>query len=246
MKRDKSNFEKWFSLRRHQRRVGAKAASSSIDTNFKEQRNIIISGEKADAPLYGSSNSLVEHLIALRKVFVGQSELCYTHAKIIVMLRREFEVDKHFKLLEDLWNQESAFLLKHLDLHWLLSASARFAENSKNPIASSLGIATTCLQISVRLAESERFLTNSQHAKDDEIKQDRLDNNERIPLFEDIPVFKFGTDDTVRFLRWQLNKAAKLHVAGEILLEVFKRLQKIETIYKRAKDRHKRSKTGWW
>jgi len=246
MKREKSNFEKWFSFRRHHRRIGASRASASIDINFSEQKDIIISGREASEPLYGSSNNLEDHLIALRKVFVGQSELCYTHAKIIVMLRREFEVDKHFKLLEDLWNQESAFLLRHLDFHWLLSASARFAENSKNQVASSLGIATTCLQISVRLAESERFLTNSQCAKDDEIKQSRLDNNERIPLFEDIPVFKFGTDDTVRFLRWQIDKAAKYHVAGEILLEVFKRLQKIDTIYMRAKDRHKRSKTGWW
>jgi len=246
MKKDKSNFEKWFSLRRHQRRTGAKKASASINTNFREQKDIIISGRKASEPLYGSSNDLEEHLIALREVFIGQSELCYTHAKIIVMLRREFEVDKHFKLLEDLWNQESVFLLKHLDFHWLLSASSRFAENSEDQTASSLGIATTCLQISVRLAESERFLTNSIHLEDDKVKQSRLDDGERIPLFEDVPVFKFGTDDTVRFLRWQLNKAAKFHVAGEILLEVFKRLQEIDTIYKRARDRHVRSKTGWW
>lgn len=246
MKRNKSNFEKWFSLRRHQRKIGAKAASASIDTNFREQRNIIISGEEARTPLYGSSNNLEEHLIALREVFIGQSELCYTHAKIIVMLRREFEVEKHFRLLEDLWNKESEFLLKSLDFHWLLSASARFAENAKDQTVSSLGIATTCLQISVRLAESERFLTNSIHCKDDKTKQNRLDDGERIPLFEDIPVFKFGTDDTVRFLRWQLDKAAKFHVAGEILLEVFKRLQEVDTIYKRARDRHTRNKTGWW
>jgi len=246
MKKDKSNFEKWFSFTRHQRRVGAKKVSSLISTDFKSQRKQIISGEKAAAPLYGSGKDLEKHLAALRKVFVGQSELCYTHAKIIVLLRREFEVKKHFELLEMLWQEESDFLLKNLDFHWLLSASARFAENSEDKVASSLGIATTCLQVSVRLTESERFLTNATKCEDDKDKQARLDSGERIPLFEDMPVFKFGTDDTIRFLRWQLDKAAKYHVAGKILLEVFKRLQEIDNIFKRTRDRHTRHKTKWW
>jgi len=246
MKRDKTNFEKWFSFRRHQRRFGAKKLSSLILTDFKAQKKMIILGESADTPLYGSANNLEEHLVALRNVFIGQSELCYTHAKIIVLLRREFEVEKHFKLLEKLWQEESDFLLKNLDFHWLLSAAARFAENSDDKMVSSLGIATTCLQVSVRLTESERFLTNSMRFKDDKEKQARLDNGERIVLFEDVPVFKFGTDDTIRFMRWQLDKAAKFHPAGKILLEVFKRLQDIDTVYKRAKNRHTRNKTSWW
>jgi len=231
MKKDKSNFEKWFSFSRHQRRSGAKRVSSLISTDFKSQKKQIISGDSAITPLYGSAKSLDGHLESLRKVFVGQSELCYTHAKIIVLLRREFKVE---------------FLLKNLNFHWLLSASARFAENSNDKMVSSLGIATTCLQVSVRLAESERFLTNSMQCEDDKERQARLDSGERIELFEDMPVFKFGTDDTIRFLRWQLDKAAKFHVAGEILLEVFKRLQEIDTVYKRTKDRHVRNRTSWW
>ena len=246
MKKDKSNFEKWFSFSRHQRRSGAKRVSSLISTDFKSQKKQIISGDSAITPLYGSAKSLDGHLESLRKVFVGQSELCYTHAKIIVLLRREFKVEKHFKLLEQLWQEESKFLLKNLNFHWLLSASARFAENSNDKMVSSLGIATTCLQVSVRLAESERFLTNSMQCEDDKERQARLDSGERIELFEDMPVFKFGTDDTIRFLRWQLDKAAKFHVAGEILLEVFKRLQEIDTVYKRTKDRHVRNRTSWW
>jgi hypothetical protein len=244
-RRDKTKFEKWFSLSRHQRRSGAKELSSLISTDFKSQRDQIILGD-AIAYTHGSSNNIEEHFVALRDEFSGQSELCYTHAKIIVLLRREFEVEKHFKLLEQLWQEESNFLLKNLDFHWLLSAAARFAENSDDKVASSLGIATTCLQVSVRLAESERFLTNAAQCEDDKEKQTRLDNGERIALFEDMPVFKFGTDDTIRFMRWQLDKAAKFHVAGKILLEVFKRLQEIDTVYKRAKDRHTRNKTSWW
>ena len=98
----------------------------------------------------------------------------------------------------------------------------------------------------VKLQESERFLTNADQCKDDKEKQNRLDNEERFALFDGTSVFKFGTDDTLRNMRWRIDKAAKLNVAGEILLEIFKRLQKFDTVYKRTKDRHARNKTGWW
>lgn len=96
------------------------------------------------------------------------------------------------------------------------------------------------------MQESERFLTNTQNNKDDKQKQTRIDNENRFPLFDGTSVFKFGTDDTLRNMRWRLDKAAKINIAGEILLEIFKRLQKFDTVYKRAKDRHSRDKTGWW
>ena len=245
MKRDKTKLEKWFSFSRHQRRTGAGELSMLISTDFKSQKKKIISGDKVE-PMYGSHKDLGDHFSVLEKVFVGQSELCYTHAKIIVLLRREFEVKKHFKLFEKLWQEESDFLLKNLDFHWLLSAASRFSENSDDKVASSLGVAVTCLQLTVRLAESERFLTHADQCKDDQEIQARLDNEERISLFEDVPVFKFGTDDTLRGLRRFIDRVAKYHVAGEILLEVFKRLQKINTVYKRTKDRHTRDRTGWW
>jgi len=74
----------------------------------------------------------------------------------------------------------------------------------------------------------------------------RLDNEERFSLFDGTSVFKVGTDDTLRNMRWRIDKVAKLNVAGNILLEIFLRLQTYDTVYKRFKDRHIRDKTGWW
>jgi len=96
------------------------------------------------------------------------------------------------------------------------------------------------------MQESERFITNAQDCLDNQEKIGKLDNGERFALFDGTSVFKFGTDDTLRNMRWRINKVAKLNIAGEILLEIFKRLQKYDTIYKRSKDRHTRNKTGWW
>ena len=244
-RRDKTKFEKWFSLSRHQRRAGAKGLSSLISTDFKSQRKQTILGDEV-IYTHGSSNSIEEHFKALKKEFIGQSELCYTHTKIIVLIRREFEVDNHFKLFEQLWLEEKEHLLKNLNTRWLIAAADTFVDYSNNDAIKSLSVACVCLLNTVKLQESERFLTNAGQCKDDKEKQSRLDNEERFALFDGTSVFKFGTDDTLRNMRWRIDKVAKLNVAGEILLEIFKRLQKHDTIYKRTKGRHVRDKTGWW
>ena len=244
-KRDKTKFEKWFSLSRHKRRSGAKELSSLIATDLKSQRQQTILGDEV-IYTHGSANSVEEHFSALKKEFIGQSELCYTHAKIIVLIRRDFEIDNHFKLFEQLWLEEKDHLLKNLNTRWLISATDTFADYSNDDAIKSLSIACVCLLNTVKLQESERFLTNADQCKDDKEKQSRLDNEERFALFDGTSVFKFGTDDTLRNMRWRIDKVAKLNVAGEILLEIFKRLQKFDTVYKRTKDRHVRNKTGWW
>jgi hypothetical protein len=244
-RRDKTKFEKWFSLSRHQRRAGAKELSSLISTDFKKQRGEVILGDEITYT-HGSSNSVEDHFAALKREFSGKSELCYTHAKIIVLIRRDFETKNHFKLFGQLWLEEKEHLLKNLNIRWLIAATDTFADYSNDDAIKSLSVACVCLLNTVKLQESERFITNAQDCIDDNEKINRLDNEERFALFDGTSVFKFGTDDTLRNMRWRIDKVAKLNVAGEILLEIFKRLQKHDTIYKRTKDRHVRDKTGWW
>ena len=244
-KRDKSRFEKWFSFSRHKRRSGAKELSDQISTDFAKQRQINIDGEETRYT-HGSSNDLDKHFEALKAEFVGQSELCYTHAKIIVLIRRDFEAKKHFKIFEQLWQDEKDYLLKNLNTRWLISATDTFADYSNDDAVIGLSVACSCLLNTVKMQESERFITNAQECIDDKEKITKLDNEERSALFDGTSVFKFGTDDTLRNMRWRIDKAAKLNISGQILLEIFLRLQQFETVYKRSKDRHTRDKTGWW
>ncbi|WP_190600271.1 hypothetical protein [Candidatus Vesicomyidisocius sp. SY067_SCS001] len=244
-RRDKNKFEKWFSLTRHQRRRGAKYLSKHINVDFKHQKKQFIV-DNGIIYTYGSPKNIEEHFNALKNEFSGQSKLCHTHAKLIVLIRREFETKKHFTIFENLWHEETKFLLKNLNTRWLLSAINTFTDCSNNDAIIGLSVACSCLLITIEIQESERFIINSQNNKDDKEKTDRLNNEERIMLFDGISTFKFGTSDTIRNMRWRIDKAAKINVAGKILLEVFKRLQKFDTIYKRAKNRHTRDKTGWW
>ena len=244
-KRNKTPFEKWFSLSRHQRRSGANKLSALISTNFKLQKAQIISGEEITYT-HGSANDLSKHFQALEQEFIGQSELCYTHAKIIVLIRREFKVEKHFSQFEQLWQTEKRYLLKHLNTRWLIAAADTFADYSDDDTVRALSVACTCLLNTVKIQESERFITNAQNCNDDLDKIHQLDNERRFSLFDGTSIFKFGTDDTLRNMRWRIDKVAKFNIAGEILLEIFTRLQKFDTVYKRTKDRHNRDKTSWW
>jgi hypothetical protein len=244
-KREKSRFEKWFSFSRHKRRTGAKELSDQISTDFAQQKQTIIDGEEVQYT-HGSSNDLNEHFEALKLEFAGQSEICHTHAKIIVLIRRDFEVKKHFKIFEQLWQDERDYLLKNLNTRWLISATDTFADYSNDDAVRSLSVACSCLLNTVKMQESERFITNAHSCIDDKEKITKLDNEERFALFDGTSVFKFGTDDTLRNMRWRIEKAAKLNISGEILLEIFLRLQQFDTVYKRSKDRHTRDKTGWW
>jgi hypothetical protein len=244
-RRKKSRFERWFSFSQHRRRDGAQELSDQISTDFAKQRQINIDGEETRYT-HGSSNDLDKHFEALKAEFVGQSQLCYTHAKIIVLIRRDFEAKKHFKIFEQLWQDEKDYLLKNLNTRWLISATDTFADYSNDDAVIGLSVACSCLLNTVKMQESERFITNAQECIDDKEKITKLDNEERSSLFDGTSVFKFGTDDTLRNMRWRIDKVAQLNIAGEILREVFLRLQKFDTIYKRSKKRHTRDKTGWW
>jgi len=244
-RRNKTKFEKWFSFSRHKRRSGALALSDQIVTDFSYQKKIIIDGSKIQYT-HGSSNDLDKHFSELREEFVGQSELCFTHAKIIVLIRRDYEAKNHFAVFERLWEEEKDFLLKNLNTRWLISAADTFADYSDDDTIKSLSVACSCLLNTVKMQESERFISNLYGFSDDKEKIARLDNEERISLFDGTSVFKIGTDDTLRNMRWRIDNVAKINIAGEILLEIFLRMQVHDTVFKRFKDKHKRNKTGWW
>lgn len=245
MKRKKTKFEKWFSLNQHKRRLGARELSDQISTDFAKQKKQVIYG---DGKIYthGSARNTKEHFAALRKEFIGDSELCCTHAKLIVLIRREYQTRKHFAIFEHLWREEKTYLLKNLNTRWLVSAADTFSDHSDDKAIVGLCVAISCLINTVKMQESERYIVHSENCSDDRERIEKLQREERVPLFDGISAFAVGTDDTLRNLRWRMDKMSKINLAGEILLELFLRLQQYDTVFKRFKDRHTRHRTRWW
>lgn len=250
MKRQKTRFEKWFSLSRHKRRSGgAQVAAQLAEVDYATLKRTRVSGEQQQFT-HGSDKDLRAHLANLRKEFVGLSELSYYHAQLIVMIRREVDAKKHFQLFEELWDREQAGLLGELNTRWLVSAADTFADYSDDLLMRSFALNVAGLVNSVKLCETERFINGTQS-----LPLRREDSpvdigTTRVSLWDGTSAFAVGTDDTLRNYRWRLDNLTKdvgshCHTAA-ILRQVFIRMQEFDNVYGRFRQCHTRDRTGWW
>ena len=248
MKRRKTAFEKWFSWSRHQRRQGAKEVATALsDVDFQVLKQQKVPGESPQ-PLHGSQPVLREHLELLQNEFAGQPRLLLHHASLIVLIRREAEVESHYPRFRALWDAERDFLCQHLSLRWLVSACDTFIDHDGDPTLRALMMQGPLLVNTVKLCESERFLQGTQTSAEDQADALEAVRTRRIPLFDGLSAFTAGTDDTLRNMRWRMGEVCAQHPLGAVVLEIFERLQREgnDNVYLRFKRRHTRDKTRWW
>lgn len=56
-----------------------------------------------------------------------------------------------------------------------------------------------------------------------------------------------GTDDTLRNMRWRLDKVVEYnHPSAQILQTVLHEFKHFDTVYHRLKLLHRRDRTAWW
>lgn len=246
MKRKRTRWQNWFSFNQHKRRFGAVAVADALNNvDIAALKTTTILG---DAPTYtyGSAKDIGEHIDNLRAEFIGQSEIAYYHAKLIVLIRRDYQTDKHFAEFTTLWAQEADFLCQHLNTRWLISACDTFIDHSEDKLLKATLLNASVLINTIKLCESERYLTASEGALVIEARKTSL-QHERLALFDGTSGFAVGTDDSLRNMRWRLDAVASNHeLGGKILTQVFENAQHHDTIYSRFRARHTRDKTAWW
>ncbi len=242
-KRKKSVFENFFSFKRHRRRFGAKKAVESL-VDFELMKHTLIKPESRKYT-HGSDNDLVSHLKNLASEFHEEPELLYYHAKLNVLLRREYKTKETFNSFRVLWNQESKFLLDSLNTRWLITAADSFVDHDDDPIARSQAFCAISLVNTCKIYETERFATNSLINKFESQQLETL-QKERVALFDGTSAFAVGTDDTLRNMRWRMDSLPRVGPCTLILKEIFERLNKHETAYKRMVENHHRPNTEWW
>lgn len=244
--RKKSKFEQWFSFSRHQRRFGAdKVYAQFNDVDLDALKKQIIEG-KETRYTHGSAKDLNEHIEQLEQEFVGHSALNHYHASLIVLIRREVDVQNNYAKFKALWMTERDYLLASLNTRWLISACDTFIDLEDDPLLQAILMNAVILINTIKLQETERFLcdqlleVNLQH-------QDLL-QQQRYALFDGTSAFTVGTDDTLRNMRWRLEQICETHELGQIVMKVFDRLQldQNNNVYSRFKQRHTRDKTRWW
>jgi len=194
---------------------------------------------------YGSNKELKVHLSNLRKEFHGSPEINFLVAQLIVYIRREIDLKQSWTSLQQLFEGELEFLLKSLSTRWLLSVTDSYADYSEDAAERAAAVACAVLVNSVKLQESERFVTETTEAEYIPEKMEWIAKN-RLDLHDGTAGFAIGTDDTLRHQLWRIQQISEDTVCGKVLHEIFERMNDHDTVYGRFKDKHHRPKTAWW
>lgn len=241
--RKKTVFEKLFSFNQYRRRFGANdIAQKSI--NFDELKSKVVSTQKSSFT-HGSKPNIKEHLNDLKNEFNGKSELEYYHAELNVLLRRDYKVKETFKKFSELWEKESSYLIENLNTRWLIAAADSYIDHDSNEQSRAYAFSAVCLVNTCKLYETERFATDTQKL---EFKTNFLEElkSKRVALFDGTSAFAVGTCDTLRNMRWRLDELNSPLPSYQILKEIFLRINKSNTIYKRMAKHHINKNTIWW
>lgn len=244
--RKKSRFEQWFSLSRHQRRLGADKIYDVLnDVDINKMKSTMIDGQDKSYT-FGSAKDLNEHIANLRQEFVNEPALNHYHATLIVLIRRDIDALDNFAKLKALWLSERDFLLKSLNIRWLISACDTFIDFDDDFGLKALLMNAVILINTIKSYETEHLLCHVNLTEDKQIKQ-RL-QSKRVALFDGTSAMAVGTDDTLRNMRWRLDRLCGEHELGQIVIEIFERLQlpDNDNVYSRTKTRHTRERTRWW
>ena len=160
--RKKSKFEQWFSFSRHQRRFGADKIYESLEqTDIETLKKKLIVGNDIEYT-YGSEKDLNKHIENLKREFVGQPEINHFHASLIVLIRREIDIDKNYNKFKDLWLSERDFLLNSLNMRWLVSACDTFIDYEKDTTLRAILMIAVVLINTIKAQETEAILSVSE------------------------------------------------------------------------------------
>lgn len=240
-------------LFKSERTLNAGAIISTFnDKSIEEMKATIITEPVYDFAALSNKpriKDLSGHLDKLKHQFIGQSELCFYHTTLIVLLRRGYKTDVTFSEFERLWETETNYLLNHLSLRWIISACDTFVDHSSDATRAAILMSITTLITTLRVYETKHFLQLPSNSKPLQLVNDKIDALYRsdLPLYDGLTYFRVGSDDTLKNMRSryeQFSEADKL--ASTILLSVFDRLQTNDSAFSILRSLHKSERSKWW
>ena len=238
-----------------EKRLGAKQIFGTYsDKSYEDMKNTILDEADLDWERYEDKvriKDLYGHLNKVKKEFIGQSELCFYHALLIILLRRGYEIKDTFAEFENLWYSETDYLLNHLSLRWIISACDTFvdfsASLSDNPARAGVLMNAVTLVNTLKVYETQNFLTNEKGEQVIIPKQAEKFKQNDQPLYAGLTHFRIGSDDTLKHMRQRYENFGGIdELATRILLAVFDKLQNLNTAFAFLKSLHTDDKSQWW
>lgn len=195
------------------------------------------------------TNDLQSHLDNLKHQFIGRSELCFYHATLVVLLRRNYKAEQTFTEFEQLWTVETDYLLEHLSLRWIVSACDTFIDHSTNVVRAAILMNVVTLINTLRVYETQEifyFGSNEKTESLDDAHHQKIYQG-GMPLYDGLYYFRIGSDDTLKNMRGRYEKfydSDKL--ATTMLLSVFDKLQANNSAFSTLRALHKDDNSKWW
>ena len=238
---------------RSEKRLNAgKIIKTYNDRSFDEMKATAITESMCDIEALTNerkSTDLETHLNNLKYKSLGESELCFYHNTLIILMRRKYKIDKTFAEFERLWEAESDYLLTHLSLRWIVSACDTFIDHSNNTHSAAILMNVVTLMNTLRTYETKNFLQLSTNAESMPLLTEKTDMLYAgdLPLYDGLTYFRIGTDDSLRNMRKRYNKFQKVDkLATTMLLVVFEKLQNNDSAFATLRQLHRDDWSKWW
>lgn len=192
-------------------------------------------------PMIGRRRTLPEHLSALQIEFAGGRQLYFFHAVLNVLIRREVDRSRAYSQFVDLWKERRRNLLEGLSARWLVSACDTIMDCAPEPYERAMACAASTFLNTVKLYESERRSYGPQQTP-------LVALSSPVPLFDGMTSFAVGKGDMIFNLRQRTKavcQSSKESLAGDILLEILRRADAADTVYRRLAAVHTNEETRW-
>jgi len=228
---------KWLSWRHWSRKKGSGVLSGLLGGLTDEQLSSPVSSGVLSESLVDSA--LQQHLVKLEEEFAGKSVLTLYHAALIVLIRREADVERHFAAFEELWRSHQPQLLSELNLRWLVSAADTFIDHNDDLAVRALLLNTVMLVNTVKLYETEKSQLQGRGLS-------ALLEEPNFNLFDGLTSFKVGADDTLLNQSQRFNMLVKKIQYGALASEIWGRIHaENSSVYARALSLHHKKRTEW-
>ena len=249
-----SNWQKKLLLVfRSEKRLNAGKILKNYDgKSFNEMKETTITEALCDIEALTDerkSTDLEIHLNNLKHQSLGESELCFYHNTLVILMRRKYKTDKTFAEFERLWEAESDYLLEHLSLRWIVSACDTFIDYSDDTSRAAILMNVITLMNTLRVHETRSFLQLSANAEPMTLLDEKTEKLYAgdLPLYDGLTYFRIGTDDSLRNMRKRYSKFLKVDkLATTILLAVFEKLQNNNSAFATLRELHRDDWSKWW
>ena len=189
-------------------------------------------------PAFGRISALDEHLGMLAREFAGASQLEFTLACTIVMLRRGIEVKRNLARFRRIWFWHARFLCRRLNSRWLISAADTLVDFPRNRAEQATAMAAVLLGSTVKLYETERRLFDAASMNNTgRSSVPTVNPNKRpVELFDGLTAFQVGCGDLITNLNARLAgfcSGRRRDTATRILDELMHRMRTHDSVYGR-------------